>query len=71
MNHDPEKDIEDARDILDEIRKARGEEPCATKLYQGTCTPGDMNWQVTVDGRPLPQRQDLRNHSPDGFSWGY
>ena len=26
---------------------------------------------VTVDGQPLPQRQDLRNHSPDGFEWGY
>lgn len=25
------------------------------------------------DGRlsPLPPRHDLRNHSPDGFSWGY
>jgi Family of unknown function (DUF6166) len=21
--------------------------------------------------RPLPPRNDLRNHSPDGFSWGY
>jgi hypothetical protein len=21
--------------------------------------------------RPLPQRQDVYNHSPDGFSWGY
>ena len=22
-------------------------------------------------GKPLPQRQDLANHSPDGFEWGY
>ena len=28
---------------------------------------------VTIDGRPLdPARsQAVRNHSPDGFSWGY
>ena len=26
---------------------------------------------VTVDGKPLPPRFDLRNHSPDGFQWGY
>jgi hypothetical protein len=27
--------------------------------------PGDL------EIRPLAERQDLRNHSPDGFSWGY
>lgn len=26
---------------------------------------------VYVDGVPLDPRNDLRNHSPDGFSWGY
>ncbi len=26
---------------------------------------------VTVDGKPLNARHDLRNHSPDGFNWGY
>jgi hypothetical protein len=26
---------------------------------------------VTVDDRPLRPRNDLRNHSPDGFQWGY
>src|ERR1022692_2611123 len=26
---------------------------------------------VTVDGRPLNPRQDLWNHSPTGFEWGY
>ena len=26
---------------------------------------------VTVDGRPLPVRLDLVNHSPTGFEWGY
>lgn len=26
---------------------------------------------VTVDGSPLPPRNDLRNHSPGGLSWGY
>jgi hypothetical protein len=26
---------------------------------------------VTVNGRPLNPRFDLRNHSPTGFEWGY
>jgi hypothetical protein len=26
---------------------------------------------VTVNGKRLPTRLDLRNHSPDGFNWGY
>jgi len=26
---------------------------------------------VTVDGRRLNPRHDLRNHSPTGFEWGY
>ena len=26
---------------------------------------------VHVDGAPLPTRNDLRNHSPNGFEWGY
>jgi hypothetical protein len=26
---------------------------------------------VLVDGQPLDPRYDLRNHSPDGFNWGY
>lgn len=33
----------------------------------------DQQVFVISDGqvRPLPPRNDLRNHSPDGFSWGY
>lgn len=27
--------------------------------------------RVTVNGRPLDPRLDLRNHSPTGFEWGY
>ena len=27
--------------------------------------------RVTVDGRPLKQRLDLRSHSPAEFEWGY
>jgi hypothetical protein len=34
------------------------------RLADGLC-------EVTADGLPLPERQDLRNHSPDGFEWGY
>ena len=26
---------------------------------------------VTVDGETLPSRIDVRDHSPDGFGWGY
>ena len=26
---------------------------------------------VTIDGKELPMRLDLRNHSPTGFEWGY
>jgi hypothetical protein len=34
---------------------------------------GDAERQVTIDGRPQsPARsQQVWNHSPDGFSWGY
>lgn len=27
--------------------------------------------RVKVDGKPLPLRLDLANHSPTGFEWGY
>lgn len=38
------------------------------KTYRGDRIGGCV---VTVDGRPLPPRLDLRNHSPTGFEWGY
>ena len=38
-------------------------------LYEGR--RGDRDVVVTVDGSPLPARNDLTNHSPDGFEWGY
>lgn len=31
----------------------------------------DKRAVVTVDGTPLPERHDLRNHSPEGFEWSY
>ena len=40
----------------------------AMKTYHGTHGGRDG---VTVDGRSLPPRLDLRNHSPTGFGWGY
>ena len=46
-------------------------------LYVGRTTPqadaGDppQEWDVTVNGRPLDLRLELRNHSPTGFCWGY
>jgi hypothetical protein len=39
--------------------------------YTGIVHPGALDWAVTVDGQPLPPRNDLFNHSPDGLSWGY
>jgi Family of unknown function (DUF6166) len=47
--------------------------------YRGTCTPGQMDWKVTVEHdhkdewriATLDPRRDLRDHSPDGFAWGY
>lgn len=32
---------------------------------------GHPDGSVTVDGRGLNPRYDLRNHSPTGFNWGY
>lgn len=31
----------------------------------------DGETEVNVDGRALPARLDLANHSPTGFNWGY
>lgn len=39
------------------------------KTYIGTRGPAGA--LVYVDGKPLRPRWDLRNHSPDGFEWGY
>jgi len=32
---------------------------------------GATDGRVTVDGRQLDPRLDIRNHSPTGFAWGY
>ena len=40
-------------------------------LFVGIFHEDGRWWEVTLDGAPLPPRHDLRNHSPDGFSWGY
>ena len=41
-------------------------------VYEGTFTHGDW-YQVICDGYPLDPKpsQEISNHSPDGFSWGY
>lgn len=43
------------------------------KLYQGMRVNGDAHVIVIDDKRryPLPPRNDVMNHSPDGFEWGY
>ena len=45
--------------MADEERMIRG-----SRLSQGGVS-------VTVGGQPLPRSLHLRNHSPDGFEWGY
>lgn len=40
------------------------------RRYMGQRIDKD-NVEVTVDGRPLLMRLELRNHSPTGFEWGY
>lgn len=40
------------------------------KVYEGS-RDGDGTLHVTVDGRPLDPRLDLRNHSPTGLEIGY
>lgn len=39
------------------------------KFYQGDRLPGRC--VVRVNGEPLKPRNDVWNHSPDGFEWGY
>jgi hypothetical protein len=39
------------------------------KRYEGRRTADGA--VVTVNGKTLDPRFDLRNHSPDGFHWGY
>jgi len=39
------------------------------KTYEGVRSYGQAF--VTVNGRALDPRFDLRFHSPDGFEWGY
>lgn len=41
------------------------------KVYKGIRTNGPGSAVVTVDGVPLDPCNDVRNHSPDGFEWGY
>lgn len=40
------------------------------KIYEGYRDP-EIGAMATVDGEHLDPRNDLRNHSPDGFEWGY
>jgi hypothetical protein len=45
------------------------EQPKSEKQYVGKRSYGQCF--VTIDGRALDPRFDLRFHSPDGFEWGY
>ena len=39
------------------------------KIYEGMRVSGEAI--VTVDAESLNPRNDLRNHSPTGYEWGY
>lgn len=39
------------------------------KIYRGDRTIDGLI--VTVDGKPLPQRTDIKQISQDGFEWSY
>jgi hypothetical protein len=39
--------------------------------YHGHRTAGGLAHVVTPAGSELPPRNDLRDHSPTGFEWGY
>jgi hypothetical protein len=41
------------------------------KLYQGRANAPDARDRITVNGKVLSPRYDIRNHSPAGFAWGY
>jgi hypothetical protein len=41
------------------------------KVYQGYRDNIANVEVVTINGKPLPLRLDLANHSPTGFNWGY
>lgn len=43
------------------------------KLYRATRMQDGVTVVMTdmFGERPLPDRRDLYNHSPDGFEWGY
>lgn len=56
----------------------------ASRAYYGLVVPESLNWTVrkvmlksgpnrlvVEKSEPLSPRHDLRNHSPDGFAWGY
>lgn len=40
-------------------------------IYSGDASEDDGFKCVTVDGKSLDPCLSIRNHSPDGFSWGY
>jgi hypothetical protein len=39
--------------------------------YEGRRTVGGQARVTAPDGGELPPRNDLRDHSPSGFEWGY
>lgn len=40
-------------------------------MKTGSLYRGQPGGNVTVDGKSLKKRFDLRKHSPSGFGWGY
>lgn len=45
--------------------------PPDVPYFRGLRVPATGEVVVRANGRELPLRLDLWNHSPDGFEWGY
>lgn len=52
-------------------RRDGAEKQIMSTRYKGIARPSGGGCTVTFEGEVLHPRHDLRNHSPEGFQWGY
>ncbi|MGB9648263.1 MAG: DUF6166 domain-containing protein [Stellaceae bacterium] len=59
---------------MNALTKTTEHQARSRKMYTGRRGPqGCVVWVIDASGKrkPLNPRQELRNHSPTGFEWGY
>jgi hypothetical protein len=59
---------------MNALTKTTEHQARSRKMYTGRRGPqGCVVWAIAGNGerKPLNPRQELRNHSPTGFEWGY